>query len=96
MVVGATAHRTSNEALESLGARYAQQKRLPLVSCQDRHVLRWTYSCKEGLCGTCETRVIAGEIDHRDSVLSPAEQQVGDVMMVCVSGCKGARLVLDL
>ena len=54
------------------------------------------YSCKEGLCGTCETRVIAGEIDHRDSVLSPAEQQAGDVMMVCVSGCKGARLVLDL
>ena len=54
------------------------------------------YSCKEGVCGTCETKVIAGEIDHRDGVLSPAEQQRGDLMMICVSGCKGARLVLDL
>ena len=54
------------------------------------------YSCKEGVCGTCETRVIAGQIDHRDGVLSPAEQQRGDMMMICVSGCKGARLVLDL
>ena len=54
------------------------------------------FSCKEGVCGTCETRVISGQIDHRDGVLSPAEQQRGDVMMICVSGCKGARLVLDL
>ena len=54
------------------------------------------YSCKEGVCGTCETKVISGAIDHRDGVLSPAEQQRGDVMMICVSGCKGARLVLDL
>lgn len=54
------------------------------------------YSSKEGVCGTCETKVIAGEIDHRDGVLSPAEQQRGDLMMICVSGCKGARLVLDL
>ncbi len=54
------------------------------------------YSCKEGVCGTCETKVLSGEIDHRDGVLSPAEQQKGDVMMICVSGCKGPSLVLDL
>ena len=54
------------------------------------------YSCKEGVCGTCETKVLSGEIDHRDGVLSPAEQQRGDVMMICVSGCKGAALVLDI
>jgi len=54
------------------------------------------YSCFEGVCGTCETRVLDGEIDHRDGVLSAVERKRGDVMMVCVSRCKGARLVLDL
>ena len=53
-------------------------------------------SCFEGVCGTCETRVLDGEIDHRDGVLSAVERKRGDVMMVCVSRCKGARLVLDL
>lgn len=54
------------------------------------------FSCEEGICGACETRVIEGTPDHRDSVLSPAEHAAGKSMMVCVSGCKSARLVLDL
>jgi ferredoxin-NADP reductase len=54
------------------------------------------YSCTEGTCGTCETQVLEGEIDHRDSVLSAAEQSAGDKMMICVSRCKGTRLVLDI
>jgi len=54
------------------------------------------FSCTEGTCGTCETPVIEGEIDHRDSVLSRSEQERGDVMMICVSRCRGKRLVLDL
>lgn len=54
------------------------------------------YSCHEGVCGTCETRVLEGEPDHRDLVLSRAEQESGKVMMICVSGCKGKRLVLDM
>ncbi len=54
------------------------------------------YSCMEGVCGTCETRVLDGEIDHRDGVLSAVERKRGDVMMVCVSRCKGERMVLDL
>lgn len=53
-------------------------------------------SCEEGICGSCETRVLEGIPDHRDSVLSPAEQAENRVMMVCVSGCKSERLVLDL
>lgn len=52
-------------------------------------------SCLEGTCGTCETGVLEGEIDHRDSVLDADEQEAMDVMMVCVSRCNGARLVLD-
>ena len=53
-------------------------------------------SCEEGVCGTCETRVLEGLPDHRDSVLSAAERASNKVMMVCVSGCKSERLVLDL
>ncbi|MGD9957987.1 PDR/VanB family oxidoreductase [Nocardioides sp.] len=52
-------------------------------------------SCLEGICGTCETGVIEGEVDHRDSVLDEDEQEENDAMMVCVSRCRSARLVLD-
>jgi ferredoxin len=54
------------------------------------------FSCKEGICGACETKVIEGIPEHRDSVLSKAERASNKTMMVCVSGCKGERLVLDL
>lgn len=54
--------------------------------------------CLEGTCGSCETRVLEGEVEHRDSILSPAQHESNEVMMICVSrakpGCK--RLVLDL
>lgn len=53
-------------------------------------------ACREGTCGSCETRVLSGEIDHRDSVLSPAEQQRGDWMMICVSRALGAEIELDV
>ncbi|MDO3402762.1 PDR/VanB family oxidoreductase [Mycolicibacterium neoaurum] len=54
------------------------------------------FSCEEGYCGECETKVLDGQPDHRDDYLTPEEQQDGDVMMICVSRCKGERLVLDL
>ncbi|MCX2889769.1 PDR/VanB family oxidoreductase [Pseudomonas sp. DCB_BI] len=54
------------------------------------------HSCREGVCGSCETRVLEGDIDHRDGVLSKAERAANGSMMVCVSGCKSRRLVLDL
>lgn len=53
-------------------------------------------SCSEGTCGTCETPVLDGEPDHRDSVLDEDEQKAGDCMMICVSRSCTARLVLDL
>jgi ferredoxin-NADP reductase len=53
-------------------------------------------SCTEGTCGTCETPVLAGVPDHRDSVLTPAEQAAGNTMMICVSRSLSPRLVLDL
>lgn len=53
-------------------------------------------SCEEGTCGTCETNVIEGIPDHRDSVLSASEKESGRVIMICVSRCKSQKLVLDL
>ncbi|WP_433716556.1 PDR/VanB family oxidoreductase [Nocardia sp. CA-084685] len=53
-------------------------------------------SCRNGTCGTCETPVLTGEPEHRDAVLSPEEQAVGDCMMICVSRARTERLVLDL
>lgn len=54
------------------------------------------HSCREGLCGACETRVLGGCIEHRDSVLTQSEKAAGNVMMICVSTAKSGTLVLDL
>lgn len=53
-----------------------------------------SYSCEQGFCGTCQQRVLEGEIDHRDELLTDAER--ADSMLICVSRCRGGRLVLDL
>ncbi|AMN42863.1 PDR/VanB family oxidoreductase [Rhodoplanes sp. Z2-YC6860] len=53
-------------------------------------------SCQEGICGVCETKVIAGIPDHRDAVLSDGEHAANKTMMICCSGSKSERLVLDL
>jgi cytochrome P450/ferredoxin-NADP reductase len=53
-------------------------------------------SCAEGTCGTCETAVLDGLPEHRDSVLSDEERQANDCMMICVSRACSERLVLDL
>jgi ferredoxin-NADP reductase len=52
--------------------------------------------CGEGLCGSCEVRVLAGQVDHRDMVLTAAERAQQDKMMVCCSRSASGRLVLEL
>lgn len=54
------------------------------------------FSCREGTCGTCETAVLEGVPDHRDSVLTEEEQAENDCMMICVSRSCTAKLTLDL
>src|SRR3546814_8993704 len=61
-----------------------------------QHGLNVPYSCEEGICGACETRVIEGTPDHRDMILSDAEREESKTMMICCSGSKSPRLVLDL
>ena len=53
-------------------------------------------SCREGVCGTCETEVLDGTPDHRDVLLTADEREAGETMMICVSRSNGGRLVLDL
>lgn len=45
-------------------------------------------SCQQGVCGTCETRVLAGDIEHHDMVLTDEEKATGDKMMICCSRAK--------
>jgi tetrachlorobenzoquinone reductase len=54
------------------------------------------YACTEGVCGSCETRVVDGIPDHHDLFLGKAEQAANNTMMICCSGSKSGTLVLDL
>jgi ferredoxin len=53
------------------------------------------YSCRQGFCGTCVVRVIDGEPEHRDAILTEAQRAAGE-MLICVSrAAEGSRLTLD-
>ncbi|MER5205342.1 PDR/VanB family oxidoreductase [Streptomyces sp. NPDC002825] len=65
-----------------------------LLSAVRKELPGITYSCRQGFCGTCQQRVLEGEVDHRDELLTDAER--AGSMLICVSRCAGKRLVLDL
>lgn len=67
-----------------------------ILDALDRNGVKVLSSCKEGTCGTCETTVLSGVPDHRDSLLSDAERDGGDCMFVCVSRAVSDQLVLEL
>jgi ferredoxin-NADP reductase len=54
------------------------------------------FACEEGFCGSCETRVLEGQPEHHDSLLSDDERERSDTMMICVGRSRSSRLVLDL
>ena len=56
-------------------------------------VLSW---CAEGICGTCETEVLQGVPDHRDSLLTDEERAASRTMLICVSRCRRGPLFLEL
>ncbi len=66
-----------------------------LIDSLERAGYEIPFACRAGSCGSCETRVLDGEIIHRDSVLTAAERAEGKKMMVCVSRGKGG-LTLDI
>ncbi|NML91860.1 oxidoreductase [Sphingobium sp. TB-6] len=61
-----------------------------------REGIAMSYSCREGICGSCETAVIEGTPDHRDAILTQAERAEGRTMMICCSGSLTSRLILDI
>jgi ferredoxin len=54
------------------------------------------YLCMEGSCSTCQVTVLEGTPEHRDTVLTPAQRDAQNVMMICCSRSYSPRLVLDL
>jgi ferredoxin-NADP reductase len=67
-----------------------------ILTALDRAGVDVPSSCREGTCATCETTVLEGEIEHRDSVLTEAERASAKTIMLCVSRARSPRLVLDL
>jgi len=57
------------------------------------HGLEVPSSCETGTCGTCRTKLLAGEADHRDLVL--AEHERKDTIMICVSRARGDEITID-
>ena len=67
-----------------------------LLSALNREGVRAPYSCRQGFCGTCRTRVVAGRVDHRDTLLTDPEREAA-MMLVCVSrAAEDTGLLLDL
>lgn len=60
------------------------------------HGIGVAFSCQEGYCGSCETKVLEGVPEHHCCVLTDEEKAQGDYMMVCVGRSKSAKLVLDI
>jgi cytochrome P450/ferredoxin-NADP reductase len=58
--------------------------------------IAWPYSCREGTCGSCETRIVAGRADHRDAILTPAERRRNEYLMICVSRAASPSLELEI
>lgn len=67
-----------------------------IVDALCAHGVAVATACREGVCGTCVTGLLAGTPDHRDLVLSAQQRQAGDRIAICVSRAKSAQLVLDL
>src|SRR5690606_15070712 len=67
-----------------------------ILEAAERAGLAVVSSCKTGTCGTCETPIVSGRADHRDSILTPSEQEAGRTMLICVSRAAAdcPRLVL--
>ena len=82
--------------LESSGAVYRVGPGQSVLEVLRNQAIHLDFGCTEGLCGSCMIEVVSGEVDHRDSILSPEERASNDVMCACVSRAKSQRLVLRL
>ena len=82
--------------IKDSGAVYTIPPDKTIIEVLEEEGVDLMYDCQRGDCGICQTDVIEGTPDHRDVVLSQADKDAGNVMQICVSRAKSARLVLDL
>ena len=82
--------------VSSTGQRVTVGEGESIVEALERVDIFVPTSCREGTCGTCETGVLEGIPDHRDSVLSADEREDNELMMLCCSRALTAEIVLDL
>jgi len=82
--------------LRRSGQTFRVPSQMSILEVLEEHGHEVPFSCREGLCGTCETAVCEGDPDHRDYVYSEAQRQSLRSMLICVSRSKTPRIVLDL
>jgi ferredoxin-NADP reductase len=82
--------------LERSGVEFDIPECKSILEVLEENGIEHPFSCREGLCGTCLTNVLAGEPDHRDYVLTDEERASGKLMTICCSRSKSPQLVLDL
>jgi tetrachlorobenzoquinone reductase len=82
--------------LRRSGARLEVRAGQSMLEALEANGYAVPFSCREGLCRTCETPLCAGEADHRDFVLSQAEKDAQRSVMLCVSRARTPTLELDL
>jgi ferredoxin-NADP reductase len=97
---GALATESDHDGLTVVLARSGREVLVPprttILDALLTEGLDLPFSCQQGICGQCETKVLAGTPDHHDQILTADERASGATMMICCSGSKGDRLVLDL
>ena len=88
--------REFSESIASTGQQVVVGAEETLLTALRRSDVAAPYSCQQGFCGTCRTRVVAGTVDHRDTLLTDPER-AGGMMLVCISrAADGEHLILDL
>jgi vanillate O-demethylase ferredoxin subunit len=97
---GADLHSTADRHFEvvinSTGRVIKVEAHQTVVEALEENGVSIDTACRQGACGTCLTRVLEGEIDHKDFFLTPEEQAENNQFTPCCSRAKSARLVLDL
>jgi ferredoxin-NADP reductase len=82
--------------IKSTGRRFSIPQGKSVLSILREAGMKIPTSCGDGICGSCETGVLSGTPDHRDSILSEDERADNDSMMLCVSRSLSSELILDL
>lgn len=80
--------------IQSTGQKITLTRSESIIDALARSGIEIPTSCQSGLCGTCKTRYISGEVEHGDCILSDAEHQ--EYLTPCISHIKSGTLLLDL